>query len=121
MKYGGVKRRTEQFYKWLKVSALDFLWGNGESLWRLIRFNLIIFAILTLYDVLQRSISNAFEIFEVFMVKVPSNYFGLIINDDNGENYFQYYPKWISLVLVITRLICFGLLMSIIIKKYNRR
>jgi hypothetical protein len=121
LKYGGIKRRSEQFWKWLKVSVLDFVWGNGESLWRLIRFNLLIFSLLTFYHIIEKSIKNAFEILEVFIIKVPSTYFGITVIDTNQKNYFEYYPAWLSLMLVITRLICFGLLMSIIIKKYNRR
>ncbi len=120
LKYGGIKRRLDQFWKWFKVSILDFLWGNGESLWRLIRFNFIMFGILTLYDVFQKSVLNVLDILEVFFIKVPGNYFGIVIKESK-QNYFAYYPDSLSLILVITRLICFGLLMSIIIKKYNRR
>lgn len=120
LKYGGIKRRTEQFWKWFKVSLLDFIWGNGESLWRLVRFNFIIFAFLTVYDIFKKSVLNALDILQVLFIKVPSNYFGIDIKEGN-QNYFEYYPDWLSLILVITRLICFGLLMSIIIKKYNRR
>ncbi len=121
LKYGGIKKRLEQFWKWFKVSLLDFLWGNGESLWRLVRFNFLIFGILTIYHIIQKSVSNAFEILDVFIIKIPANYFGINILDSNGKNYFEYYPTGLSLILVLTRLICFGLLMSIIIKKYNRR
>ncbi|WP_269684790.1 pentapeptide repeat-containing protein [Flavobacterium lacustre] len=121
LKYGGIKRRSEQFWKWFKVSALDFVWGNGESLWRLIRFNLLIFALLTFYHIVEKSIKNTFQIINIFIIKIPSNYFGITIIDSNSKDYFEYYPAWLSLILVITRLICFGLLMSIIIKKYNRR
>lgn len=121
LKYGGLKRRAEQFWKWFKVSALDFVWGNGESLWRLIRFNLIIFILLSIYDILEKSLTNALDIFYVLSIKIPSNYFGITIKEVNDINYFGYYPEWLSLILVITRSICFGLLMSIIIKKYNRR
>lgn len=123
-KYGGLQRTVEQFWKWFKVSLLDFVWGNGESLWRLVRFNLIIFSLLTLYDIVEKSVTqiSILEIIEVFLIKVPSNYFGIIIKQEGGDqNYFEYYPNWLSLFLVVTRLICFGLLMSIIIKKYNRR
>lgn len=123
-KYGGIRKRSEQFWKWIKVTLLDFIWGNGESLWRLIRFNLILFAILTIYDIFQNKIVNALDIIEVFIVKVPSNYFGLkVLTEENNTfiDYFSYYPPLLSLILNVTRLICFGLLMSIIIKKYNRR
>jgi hypothetical protein len=121
LKYGGIKSRFEQFLKWFKVSLLDFLWGNGESLLRLIRFNIIIFAVLAIYHIVKKSVSNAFEILDVFLIKIPANYFGISIFDSNRNNYFEYYPTGLNLFLVITRLICFGLLMSIIIKKYNRR
>lgn len=121
LKYGGIKRRFEQFWKWFKVSLLDFVWGNGESLWRLIRLNFIIFALLTFYHILEKSVNNALEILNILLIKVPSNYFGIIVKENDGNNYFEYYPTWLSLLLIITRLISFGLLMSIIIKKYNRR
>lgn len=120
-KYGGIRRRSLQFWKWLKVCILDLLWGNGESLWRLIRFNLILFFILTVYHILHERTTDIITILNTFSVKVPSNYFGISVKGDSNENYFFYYPEWLNLFLVITRLICFGLLMSIIIKKYNRR
>lgn len=123
-KYSGIRKRSEQFWKWIKVTLLDLIWGNGESLWRLIRFNLILFGILTIYDIFQNKIVNALEILEVFAVKVPSNYFGLKILTESTNSvidYFDYYPPLLNLILNVTRLVCFGLLMSIIIKKYNRR
>ena len=121
-KYGGIRKRLSQFWKWFKVTLLDFLWGNGESLWRLVRFNLIIFTCLTIYDVLEKSLNNAFDIVNILFIKVPSNYFGIVIYQDQHRiNYFYYYPAWLNLLLVIVRLISISLLMSIIIKKYNRR
>ena len=121
LKYGGIKRRFEQFRKWVAVSLLDFLWGNGESLWRLIRFNLIIFSILTLFHIFSKSVTDVYKILDIFIIKIPSNYFGIVVKGTDNNSYFDYYPAWLNLTLVITRLICFGLLMSIIIKKYNRR
>lgn len=120
-KYGGIRKRLAQFWKWLKVSLLDFVWGNGESLWRLIRFNLIVFGMLTIYDIFQNKVINALDILMLFLVKIPSHYFGNKIMTDSNINYFHYYPPFLDLVLVITRLISFSLLMSIVIKKYNRR
>lgn len=123
-KYSGIRKRFAQFWKWFKVTLLDLIWGNGESLWRLVRFNLILFTILTIYDIFQNKIVNALQILDIFAVKVPSNYFGLKIltESTNGViDYFDYYPPLLNLILNVTRLVCFGLLMSIIIKKYNRR
>ncbi|WP_343319356.1 pentapeptide repeat-containing protein [Sphingobacterium multivorum] len=121
-KYGGIRRRSVQFWKWIKVCVLDFIWGNGESLWRLVRFNLFIFTFLTIYDIFKNSIRDFFDILNIFIVKVPSNYFGVTIkNTEGGDNYFSYYPQLLVLFLIILRLVSMGLLMSIIIKKYNRR
>ena len=123
-KYGGIRKRITQFWKWFKVTLLDFIWGNGESLWRLIRLNLFLFGILTVYDFFHNKINKAIDILNIFAIKVPSNYFGLKVVETKGLetiDYFSYYPPILSLFLNITRLICFGLLMSIIIKKYNRR
>ncbi len=120
-KYGGLQRKLYQFWKWTKVSILDFVWGNGESLWRLIRFNFCIFLALTFYHVLEKSISNIWDILPLFFIEIPANYLGIPIIAKCGANLFEYYPGWLNLLLVISRMICFGLLMSIIIKKYNRR
>lgn len=120
-KYGGIRRRSLQFWKWLKVCILDLLWGNGESLWRLIRFNLILFFVLTIYHILHENTTDVRTIFDTFLIKVPSNYFGISVKYPCGENYFSYYKEWLNLIIMITRLICFALLMSIITKKYNRR
>ncbi|WP_177734721.1 pentapeptide repeat-containing protein [Flavobacterium inviolabile] len=121
-KYGGIKRRTEQFIKWCKVCALDFVWGNGESLKRLIRFNIIIFFILTLVDAtISKNKYGFFEFINTFLIKVPCQYLGITVKNESNIEYFSYYPNSLNLFLIIVRMISFGLLMSIIIKKYNRR
>ncbi|MDM1377261.1 pentapeptide repeat-containing protein [Myroides marinus] len=127
-KYGGIRKRLTQFWKWFKVSLLDFIWGNGESLWRLVRFNLLIFLALTIYHIFKKSVTEFGEIVNLFFIQIPSNYFGIkVIKKEEINNVitlidcFEYYPPLLSLILNISRLVCFGLLMSIIIKKYNRR
>jgi hypothetical protein len=46
----GALLRAKAFLEWLEFKALDFVWGNGESLTRLIRSVLIILALMTLGD-----------------------------------------------------------------------
>ncbi len=117
-KYGGLERRGKQAIKWIKVRFLDFVWGNGESLRRLIRLNLILFFVLTIYHYYKVTTAKFSDFLDIFLIKIPANYFNLKIKE---PNFFDYYPTGLSLFLVISRLVCFGLLMSIIIKKYNRR
>lgn len=135
-KYGGIRKRFRQFCKWIEVSLLDFVWGNGENWMRLVKANFCIFSFLSIWDVVsnyteyrsREFLSSVYHYLSVLFIKIPSNYFGikvhkeeLINNVATSIDYFSYYPEWLSLLLVILRMICFGLLMSIIIKKYNRR
>ena len=115
IKFGGLEKRTKQLYKWTKVNFLDFIWGNGESLGRLIRFNFIVFFILSVIEVFTSESKFAFlEFLETLFVSIPSVYFGLKV--ENFE-----YSNYILLPLTVLRLVSFALLMSIITKKYNRR
>lgn len=91
----------------------DFVWGNGESLRRLLRCALIILASMTAFDIFNfgdpRLIGGywiAFmRSFEIFMgVPAPSEY-----------------PKPYVAMVTLVRLIAIGFLLSIIIKKFNRR
>jgi len=114
-KYGGLEKRMRQLYKWSKVNFLDFIWGNGESLMRLVRFNFIIFFILSVVEVFASTSKYGFiEFLETLFINIPSVYFGLKV--DNLE-----YSNYILLPLTVLRLASFALLMSIITKKYNRR
>jgi len=115
IKFGGLERRLKQLYKWTKVNFLDFIWGNGESLRRLIRFNFIVFFILSVVEVFTSGSKYGFlEFLETLFVNIPSVYFGLKV--ENFE-----YSNYTLLPLTILRLVSFALLMSIITKKYNRR
>ncbi|WDF65467.1 pentapeptide repeat-containing protein [Flavobacterium sp. KACC 22763] len=115
IKFGGFEKRMKQLYKWTKVHFLDFIWGNGESLRRLIRFNFIVFLALSVVEVFTSESKYGFlEFLETLFVNIPSVYFGLKV--ENFE-----YSNYILLPLTILRLVSFALLMSIITKKYNRR
>lgn len=115
-KYGGLKKRTVQFLEWLQFSLLDFLWGNGERPWKLVRSNFLLFFALTMWDISRSETKYSItESFHTLFVKVPSKYFGLTVEE------LKYYPQFLDMSLVLIRLISFGLFMSILIKKYNRR
>ncbi|MBD2214243.1 pentapeptide repeat-containing protein [Nostoc linckia FACHB-104] len=51
-KYKGWNR-FKAFMQWIQFKLLDFIWGNGESPWKLFRAALIIFVLMTLIDVLE--------------------------------------------------------------------
>jgi hypothetical protein len=106
-------KRVQQFMKWLGFKALDLIWGNGESVFKLIRSIIILFLIITLYDVLKfRDIMNiscygpaflkAFHVF--FNVYSPMEY-----------------GKSMLALIAFLRLVMMGFFLSIIIKYFDRR
>lgn len=116
VKYRGFNKRFAQLLKYIKVSLLDFIWGNGESLIRLVRFNFLIFLLLAVNEVFKSPLTYGFiDFLHTLFIKVPANYVGIETSE------FSKYPLGLRLILNILRIISFGLLMSIIIKKYNRR
>jgi Pentapeptide repeats (8 copies) len=109
-KYAGWKR-VEMWAEWLGFKILDFVWGNGESAWKLLRavgiLLLIIFGFgLWFGDGQQPGIFGTLtQTPEIFLVTITrSNY-----------------PEWYLTSVLLARLIAFGFFMSIIIKRFNRR
>jgi len=100
-------------YAWLLFRLGDFVWGNGESLKRLVRCVVLILIAMTLYDALNfgdprisRTYWDAFlRSFDTFM----------------GVQVATTYPGPYVAVVTLIRLIAIGFLLSIIIKKFNRR
>jgi hypothetical protein len=104
----GVLSRTIAFLKWLKFKALDFVWGNGENLSRLIRFVLIVLVLMALVDVVVDGDPGRVQSSFASFVRSFAIFFGTLMPDD----YARYYLAFITLA----RLITVGFFLSIIIK-----
>jgi hypothetical protein len=111
-KYQGFSR-LKSFNQWLLFLLNDFVWGNGESIRRLISLVFVLLICMTAFDIysfgdpaMVKSYKDAFlRSVEVFMgVSVP-------------PEYSKPYVAFITLV----RLITVGFLLSLIIKRFNRR
>lgn len=112
-KYRGL-RRAKSFVNWVKFVSLDFVWGNGESTYRLVRFALIVLCLMAVYDVFLQARDSArissyvrafFEMPQIFLgVSSPASY-----------------PKWYLAITTLLRLILIGFFMAIVIKRFNRR
>ncbi len=109
----GFFRRALAFLEWLRFKILDFIWGNGENLNRLIRSVLIVLALMTVGDAFAfgdpgrirsyiESFSKSFEVF-----------FGALSPD-------SYWKGYLALITCV-RLVAVGFFLSIIIKKFSRR
>ena len=112
-KYRGLIR-VEMFFAWLNFKAFDYIWGNGESLWKLGRAILAILIALSLVDVAVAGrdplrIPSYLESF----ARAPVLFFGIL-------GFPEYHPLYLATVLVV-RLVMVAFLISIIIKRFSRR
>ncbi|MBI4782428.1 MAG: pentapeptide repeat-containing protein [Oscillatoriophycideae cyanobacterium NC_groundwater_1537_Pr4_S-0.65um_50_18] len=111
-KYKGWNR-VQEFSKWSRFKLLDFIWGNGESPWKLLRVVLILFAFMALIDVIAFSSSQSINSYVQSFLNSPQIFLGTF----TPANYSSLYLT----LIVLIRLIAFGFFMSIIIKQLNRR
>jgi hypothetical protein len=113
-KYTGFKR-LEEFLKWLFFKFQEFIWGNGESLWKLIRTGFYIWLIMTIVDVFSFKDNSLIRNYWNSFWEMPALFFG--VGNTNLNNYDKLY---LSMVVAL-RLIGLSLFMSILIKRFNKR
>ncbi|QCX38656.1 pentapeptide repeat-containing protein [Aureibaculum algae] len=111
-KYKG-KERFFAYLKWLRFKIQAFIWGNGESTMKLIRSGVILWLLMTVYDVFKFGNLNELTSYWDSFVKMPQMF--LSIEKPTG------YPNIYLSFIYIIRLIAFGLFMSILLKRYNKR
>lgn len=111
-KYSGIKR-VKAFGDWLLFVILDFIWGNGESALKLLRTMALVLAIMSVIDVMAFKDPMRVDSYLHAMLVVPQIFLG-----SSAPSY--YWGPYLALI-VFARLIGFGFLISIIIKRFNRR
>jgi hypothetical protein len=111
-KYKGWKR-IKAFIEWTQFKLLDFIWGNGESFWKLLRAVLIIFVLMTLINIFVFKVSLNINGFIKSLFEAPQIFMGIFTP--------TYYPSGYITLILFLRLVAFGFFMSIIIKRFNRR
>ncbi len=104
---------AKAFYEWTLFKLGDFVWGNGESTLRLLRFALLILFCMTIYEVLSFGDPH-----------LVGSYWTAFLN--SGEVFMGVpappeYPRPYIAIITLVRFIAVGFLLSIIIKKFNRR
>lgn len=111
-KYNGWKRFFA-FFNWLGFKIQDFIWGNGESTVKLLRSGLLFWLLMSIIDVSIKGnfdkISNYWNSF----IKMPQIFLSI-------EKPIDYSDFYLSLIFIV-RIIAFGLFMSILLKRYNKR
>jgi hypothetical protein len=107
--------RFKMFLKYVGFKLMDWVWGNGESTWKLLRALVVTTVFLAIYHVFltHKPIGMLKSYFEAFF-EVPAIFFGITTPTD-------LYQPWLLTIIMIVRLIFVGFLLSIIIKRFSRR
>ncbi|GAB5524801.1 MAG: hypothetical protein Roseis2KO_26730 [Roseivirga sp.] len=111
-KYIGLKRFLA-FIKWSKFRFQEIIWGNGESTKKLLRSGLILWVIMTIYDVSLTGNSNELSSYGSSFIKMPQIFLSI-------ERPIEYSNLYLSIIFIV-RIIAFGLFMSILLKRFNKR
>jgi len=112
-KYSGWKR-VETFLSWVNFKLWDYVWGNGESLWKLGRAIAVLLLIVTVTDVhLMSKDGLMLPSYMDSLWHAPAVFFGIKSPAEYPEIYLAF--------ILAARLLAVGLFLSIIIKRFNRR
>ncbi len=111
-KFSGLGR-AKAFLCWASFKAGDLLWGNGESVWKLLRAVFVFLVGMALLHVLIAGKLTHLPDYWQALHLMPAVLLGIITPD-------TYHPLYLSL-LVLCRLVFFGLFMAILIKRLSRR
>lgn len=112
-KYKGWSR-AKMFLQWSNFKLWDYVWGNGESSWKLVRALAVMLAGMAVADVFlagknRLMLTGYFEsIFDV-----PAIFFGVKSP--------QSYPELYLAIILFVRLVMVAFFLSIIIKRFSRR
>jgi hypothetical protein len=112
-KYKGFVR-AKMFFAWLNFKAFDYIWGNGESLWKLARALFVILFVMAIVDVFVSGL-DALHLpsYVASLARVPAIFFGV-------GDFPRYSPLYLTSVLIV-RLVMVAFMISIIIKRFSRR
>lgn len=101
------------FFRWLRFKIEEFVWGNGENTWKLIRAGLLFWLVMTIIDVSFSGNYNELSNYWKSFVKMPQ----IFLSIEKPSNYPNFYLS----IIFIVRIIAFGLFMSILLKRFNKR
>jgi hypothetical protein len=111
-KYAG-RKRVGAFIDWVKFKILDFIWGNGESILKLLRSVLIVLVVMSLIDVMAFRDRLRLDSYAQALGGAPRIFLGTLSPSSYSGAYLTF--------ILFARLIAFGLFLSIMIKRLNRR
>lgn len=111
-KYPGLLR-VRQFLAWVEFWVLDFVWGNGESVTKLLRTIIITMATIAIYDANSLSDSASIADYWESLKAAPAIFLGTL--DRPSHSIVA------TSIIVATKLIALSLLTALLVKRFGRR
>ena len=110
-KYPGWKQ-GRQFLRWVDFKMLDLIWGNGESILKLVRSIAVVVAAIAIYDVVSAGKLLDLSAYWEGMKQAPAVFLGVLTK--------SYSPLALSLIAG-SRYIGLALLTALLVKRFGRR
>lgn len=111
-KYPGL-RRVVQFLHWIEFWVLHFVWGNGESIFKLLRSIAIAVVAIAIYDAgsltSQATVSDYWESLKL----APGVFLGTVDR--------AHHSIGAAAAIVATKLVALSLLTALLVKRFGRR
>lgn len=111
-KYPGLQR-VVQFFRWIEFMVLHFVWGNGESILKLLRSIGIAVVAIAIYDAsslkAQVTVADYWESLKL----APGIFLGTVVQ--------AHHSIGAASVIVGTKLVAFSLLTALLVKRFGRR
>lgn len=111
-KYPGIKR-ISQFVKWTNFKVLDFIWGNGESLFKFFKFVAVCLFFISIVNVFMCYNPLSLPSYWDSFIQSPSILLGTFQPTDH--------PIWFKSLAMFLRLTLFGFFIAILNKRLSRR
>lgn len=112
-KYVGLSR-IWQLAKWIEFRALDFIWGNGESVTKLLRSIIWVILGVAILDMIYTPGEKPFTGFLQSFFTAPALFLGVKPLPDTM-------PPMLSACIAALRLLGFAFLTAILVKRFGRR
>ena len=111
-KYPGFQRFI-QFTKWIEFKFLDAIWGNGESISKLVRTIAVAILSIGIYDAQKRIDSPTISDYWESLQAAPALFLGTLTS--------LHHSTLASTTITALRLVALSLLTALLVKRFGRR
>ncbi len=112
-KYGGILKSSIQLLRWIEFWLLHAIWGNGESILKLIRSLALVLLCIAVYATLTNGNSMDLSQYWNNLSRAPAIFLG-VLSPTN-------FSTGVLSVITGTKLVSIALLTALLVKRFSRR